>query len=243
MKKFLFPPILLINSLLAQETTKIKEQAKVSLEESTRHSSLSLGYQEGIRTARQQLQSEDLNKDAYLEGFLRGLAGEKLDLTAEEVKQSMIRLQEKLSERDLQTAQKNLAASNKFLAANKSQKGVNTAEAGFQYRVVNEGEGEPYGKSGLAGKDIFLNFRGTLPDGTEFAKSNPSAPAKINLDEVVAGFRSALTLMRKGDKWVTFIPANLAYGDQRRSSHIGPNQLLIFEIELVDVRDKNPPSK
>jgi len=97
-------------------------------------------------------------------------------------------------------------------------------------------EGEVYGISGLAKKDIFVNFRGTLPDGTEFAKSNSSAPTKINLDEVVSGFRSALSMMRKGDKWVTFIPANLAYGDQRRSSSIGPNQLLIFEIELVDVR-------
>ena len=240
MKKFLFPQIILISSLLAQEASENEEIPVVSPEESIRHRSLSLGHQEGIRTAKKQLKSEDLNKEAYLEGFLLGLENKKLSLSPKEVRDAMTRLQEKLTARELQTANENLAAGKQFMIDNESQKGVIQSEAGFQYRVVTEGEGEPYGKSGLTGKDIFVNFRGTLPNGSEFTRSNQFGPQKIQLDETITGFSSALAMMRKGDKWVVFIPSDLAYGEQRHSSQIGPNQLLIFEIELVDVRDSTP---
>jgi len=117
MKKFLFPQILFISSLLAQEASENKEASTVSPEESIRHRSLSLGHQEGIRTAQKQLKSEDINEEAYLEGFLLGLANKKLTLTPEEVRSAMTRLQEEITERELQTANENLAASSSTSAA------------------------------------------------------------------------------------------------------------------------------
>jgi FKBP-type peptidyl-prolyl cis-trans isomerase len=242
MKKLLLSPLLIIGTLLAQE--KEEEEATIlSPEEYTRHSSLALGYQEGIRTAQQQMRHEDFNPDAYLEGFLLGLKGEKLSLSPEEVRDAMTALQAKLTEREAQTAITNSEAAQKFLSANESQKGVIKLESGMQYRVVKEGEGEVFGEGGLVGKEILVNFRGTLPDGTEFSASGEFNPTQIQLDEVITGFREALGMMKKGDHWVVFVPAELAYGDQRRSSEIGPNQLLIFEIELVDVRESEEPAE
>jgi FKBP-type peptidyl-prolyl cis-trans isomerase len=58
--------------------------------------------------------------------------------------------------------------------------------------------------------------------------------------EVVEGFKEALTTMPIGSKWKLFLPANLAYGEQRRSADIGPNTALIFELELVSIEDAPP---
>lgn len=243
MKILLFTPLIFLSHLLAQETKSEEEAPTITPEESIRQSSLALGYQEGVRTAQQQMLPEDFNPEAYLEGFLAGLKGEKIPLSPEQIREAKVRLQETLTAREAETAKANLEASKAFLAKNETQKGIIKLDSGLQYRVVNEGEGEVYGEEGLIGKEIFANHRGTLPDGTVFAASDEFTPSQVHLEEVISGFREALSLMRKGDRWVVFIPSEMAYGDQRRSSTIGPNQLLIFEIELVDVREPTPPSE
>ncbi|MFT6178922.1 MAG: FKBP-type peptidyl-prolyl cis-trans isomerase [Akkermansiaceae bacterium] len=233
MKIFLLTPLFFIGTLSAQEA---EEKPTVSSEEAIRQSSLALGYQEGIRTSRKQMRTEDINTDAYLEGFLRGLKGQKISLSPEEIRDAMTLLQAKITAREIDTAEANLQAAKEFLQAKESKEGIIKNDSGLLYRVVKAGEGEPFGEEGLFGKEILVNYRGTLPDGTEFATSGELTPAIIQLDDVITGFREALLKMRKGDKWVAFVPSELAYGDQRRSSEIGPNQLLIFEIELVEVR-------
>ena len=243
MKFLLFTPLILLSNLLAQDSEPEKPAPTISPEESIRQSSLALGYQEGIRTAQQQMLPEDFNPEAYLEGFLTGLRGEKISLTPEQIREAKARLQETLTAREAETAKANLKASKEFLAANKNQKGVVKLDSSLQYRVVKDGEGEVYGEEGLIGKEIFANYRGTLPDGTVFSASDEFTPSQVHLDEVISGFREALSLMKKGDRWVVFIPSEMAYGDQRRSSAIGPNQLLIFEIELADVREPAPASE
>lgn len=240
MKSLLLIPLLFISMLSARETEK---KPTVSPEEAIRQSSLALGYQEGIRTSQKQMRTEDIDTDAYLEGFMLGLKGQKISLSPEEIREAMTRLQAKVTAREIETAEANLQAAKEFLQANKSQKGIIKNDSGLQYRVVKAGEGEPFGEDGLVGKEILVNFRGTLPDGTEFATSGELTPAIIQLDDVITGFREALLKMRKGDQWVAFVPSELAYGDQRRSSEIGPNQLLIFEIELVEVREVPSPTE
>ncbi len=233
-------PLILLHILLPSLYAQEEEVPQLSPEESVRQSSLTLGYQEGVRTAQQQMREDDFNSQAYLEGFLLGLRGEKLPLTPEEVRKAMSRLQENLTERETQTAQENLEAAKQFLSTNENNEGIIKTESGLQYRVIKAGEGEALGSDGLLNKDLFVKFRGTLPDGTQFSASHKLNPAQIHPDEVISGFREALSLMRVGGKWLVFVPPELAYGDQRRSSSIGPNQLLIFEIELVEARDKSP---
>jgi FKBP-type peptidyl-prolyl cis-trans isomerase len=57
---------------------------------------------------------------------------------------------------------------------------------------------------------------------------------------VIPGFKEALGLMPVGAKWKLFIPSNLAYGEERRSADISPNSALIFELELVEIKDAPP---
>ncbi len=237
MKEFLLGPVLFLSPLLAQED---QETSPVLAEESTRHSSLVLGHREGIRTAQQQMTAEDIDTDAYLKGFILGLKEQSLSLTAEEVRDAMTRLHEKITERDRRAAEDNLKAAKQFLTENAKKEGIFTADSGLQFRVLKPGEGEPFGEAGLAEKEIYVHFQGTLPDGTEFSTSDQTTPTRIQLDDLISGFRESLIMMKKGESRMVYITPEFAYGDQRRSNQIGPNQLLIFKIELVDVRDTAP---
>lgn len=234
MRKFFLLPCLLILSLRAQEPAADAEEAAPPAAELTRRASLSLGYQDGIQAAQKQMEVGDFDQSAFLEGFLLGLKREQLPLTPEEIREAMTALQAKLTAREAETAKKNLEESEIFLAINKSKEGVIVSESGLQYRILAPGEGEPLGEEGLQGRDLLVHFRGTLPDGTEFASSGEINPAKIMLDEIITGFREALSKMPLKAKWSICVPSELAYGDQRRSSKIGPNQVLLFEIEFVE---------
>jgi len=238
MRTLLLIPLLFSVSLLAQETEEPAPQLDPA--EAMRRSSLILGHQDGIRAAQSQMRTEDFDKAAFLKGFLMGLERKKLPFSPEEVREVMGQLQTKLTARETALAEENLKAETDFFEANRQQKGVIETESGLQYRFAEAGEGEPFGAEALAGKEILAHYRGTLPDGTEFVSSGETNPSLIVLDEVIAGFREALALMKPKSKIVIFVPSKLAYGDQRRSSEIGPNQMLIFQIELIEVRD--PPA-
>jgi FKBP-type peptidyl-prolyl cis-trans isomerase len=84
-----------------------------------------------------------------------------------------------------------------------------------------------------------VNYKGTLIDGTEFDASPEGAPAAMSLS-VIDGFKEALSIMPVGAKWKLFIPSKLAYGEERRSADIAPNSTLIFELELVEIKDAAP---
>ena len=81
-----------------------------------------------------------------------------------------------------------------------------------------------------------MNYKGTLIDGKEFDASPAGEPVPMTL-QVVPGFKEALTTMPVGAKWKVYLPSELAYGEERRSAEIAPNSALIFELELVDIKD------
>ena len=93
-----------------------------------------------------------------------------------------------------------------------------------------------------------VNYRGTLIDGTEFDSSyRRGKPASLQVSGVIPGWTEALQLMEEGAKWQLFIPSNLAYGDQGVEPGprqvIGPNAVLIFEVELLSIREKKEEKK
>ncbi len=124
----------------------------------------------------------------------------------------------------------NLKKGNEFLAKNKSRKGVKSTKSGLQYKVLKKG-------SGAHPKDnakVTVNYKGTLLDGTLFDSSyKRGKPAVFSIDRVIKGWTEALKLMRVGSKWKVWIPANIAYGPNGSGKQIGPNETLIFEIELL----------
>jgi len=126
-------------------------------------------------------------------------------------------------------AEKNLKNTETFLAENKKKSGVVTLPSGLQYKIEKEGKGKTPGSSSF----VTVQYKGMLPDGTLFDSSN-QGPVTFNVNAVIPGWAEALRLMKEGSKWMIYVPPQLAYGEKGVNRIIGPNQLLIFEIELID---------
>ncbi|CAH0996508.1 Outer membrane protein MIP [Emticicia aquatica] len=125
----------------------------------------------------------------------------------------------------------NLKVGEKFLAENKTKAGVVTLPSGLQYQIMKEASGAKPASS----DKVRVHYHGTLIDGSVFDSSvERGQPAEFGVTQVIQGWVEALQLMPVGSKWKLFIPANLAYGPQGPPS-IGPNQVLIFEVELLDI--------
>ncbi len=122
-----------------------------------------------------------------------------------------------------------------YLAENGAKADVVTTESGLQYEVLRAGNGP----TPTMGQSLQLHYRGTLPDGREFDSSYDGEPAVFAVGQLVPGFNEALMLMSAGSHYRVVIPGDLAYGPQRRSELIGPNQALVFEIEVLEFVDSN----
>jgi FKBP-type peptidyl-prolyl cis-trans isomerase FklB len=119
-----------------------------------------------------------------------------------------------------------------FLAANAKKDGVTTTASGLQYKVVKSGTGA----SPKLSDTVSVHYQGTLIDGTIFDSSiQRGQPISFPVGGVIQGWVEALQLMKVGDKWQLFIPANLAYGDHSPTPAIPPNSVLIFEVELLGI--------
>lgn len=130
------------------------------------------------------------------------------------------------------TPEENKAAGVAFLAKNAKNNKVVTTASGLQYQVLIDGKGS----SPKATDNVTVHYKGTLLDGTEFDSSyKHGAPATFPLDRVIKGWTEGVQLMKEGAKYRFFIPSDLAYGEQGAGRAIGPNETLIFEVELIKV--------
>jgi FKBP-type peptidyl-prolyl cis-trans isomerase FklB len=119
-----------------------------------------------------------------------------------------------------------------FLAENEKKEGVKILPSGLQYRVLKEGDGKHPRKTDT----VVVHYKGTLIDGREFDSSyKRGEPAKFGVTQVIKGWTEALQLMKEGSKWMLYIPWRLAYGEKGSGKLIGPNETLVFEVELIAV--------
>ncbi len=134
------------------------------------------------------------------------------------------------------TANANLEASLAFLAENGNKEGIITTESGLQYKIISEGPKD--GKSPSAVDNVEVHYAGTLRNGVEFDSSyKRGEPISFNLSGVIPGWTEGLQLMSTGDKFQFFIPPELGYRERGTpGGPIGPNEALIFEVELLDVK-------
>lgn len=129
-------------------------------------------------------------------------------------------------------ARDNKAKSDRFLAENRSKKGIVVLPSGIQYRVIEEGTG----RKATPTSEVTVHYRGSLTNGFEFDSSFArGVPAKFKVDTVIDGWKEILPLMKIGDHWQVFLPPEKAYG-MRGQGPIGPNEALVFDIKLVDVK-------
>lgn len=177
-----------------------------------------------------------VNVDQLAKGVQDALGGAKPALTQVEMEKTMTDLRTRImaeqQEKTKSLATKNKTEGDAFLAKNKSAPGVKTLASGLQYQVLKAGTG----KMPKTTDKVRVNYRGTLLDGTEFDSSySRGTPAEFPVNAVIPGWTEALQLMNEGSKWKLFIPANLAYGEQGAGGVIGPNAVLVFEVELLKV--------
>ena len=208
------------------ETPDPQEAPKVELKTFAEKLSYVLGLSTG---ARLRLLETEIDVAALTRGIEDGLKGRKPALTEQE---ATAVLREATLKKQKEMAGKNLKAAEAFLAKNKKGKGVVTTESGLQYLVLKEGDGpKPTPEN-----QVSVHYRGTLLDGTQFDSSyDRDKPAKVPVKGVIPGWTEALQLFKVGGKYRVFIPPGLAYGEEGAGRRIGPNALLIFEIELVKI--------
>jgi FKBP-type peptidyl-prolyl cis-trans isomerase FklB len=198
-------------------------------------------YGIGVQQARSwERQGADLNWDAYFKGILDGAAGGDLLLSDQEITDAMnsyrTEVQARVKAKLEAEGAKNQEAGEKFLAENKTKEGVVTTASGLQYKVLKMGDGP----KPTANDKVKVHYTGTLIDGKEFDSSRNREPITFALNRVIAGWTEGLQLMPKGSQFQFFIPPELAYGSQNKPG-IGPNQVLIFDVELLDIEAAKPP--
>jgi len=180
----------------------------------------------------------DIDLGIFLKGVKASLSNGKqeawmTDDEAREIRQDFFqKLQATQADKQKLVAEENLKKGEAFLAKNKTKKSVITTESGLQYIVLNQGAGNKPART----DNVEVHYRGTLLDGTEFDSSySRGKPAQFPVNRVIPGWTEALQLMPEGSKYKLFIPAKLAYGARSTGDLIGPNSLLIFEVELLKV--------
>lgn len=195
------------------------------------------GYAIGIDLGKSlQPVKEDVDLAALKAGLDDAAAGAapKLDDQArEQIKTTVARkMQERqLKQREEQSV-KNKEEGEKFLAENGKREGVKTTASGLQYEVLTEGKGD----HPKASDNVTVNYKGTLINGETFDSSyDRGQPVTFPLGNVIPGWTEGVQLMTPGSKYKLYIPSNLAYGERGAGVKIGPNQTLIFEVELISV--------
>jgi FKBP-type peptidyl-prolyl cis-trans isomerase FklB len=202
-----------------------------------------LSYTAGVAVARNwKGQGLELDAEAAARGLKDAFSGQQLLLSEDTLRETMRAYQEELKQNQARAVQKaaegNRKEADAFLAENAKAEGVVSLPSGLQYKILEAGQG----KRPTDRDTVQCHYRGIRLDGKEFQSSYAKGePATVALAAVIPGWREALKLMPVGSKWKLFVPPQLAYGERgvpgkTAATTIGPNEPLIFEVELLGVK-------
>lgn len=183
---------------------------------------------------------QQLNVGDFADGVAAVFDGSQPKMTYDEAKAEIQKFFTAMeAEQKAQAAklgEANEAEGKAFLEKNGQRAEVKTTPSGLQYEVLVEGNGQ----SPAPEDQVEVHYTGTLLDGTKFDSSvDRGVPATFGVTQVIPGWVEALQLMKEGDKWRLFIPSQLAYGPTGTpGGPIGPNQTLLFDVELIKVYKK-----
>ena len=170
-----------------------------------------------------------INAEAFIDGLNVVFSGKMPEIMPDEANNILQDYFDKLKQAKVKEAK---AEGEKFLAENKKKEGVVALPSGLQYKILTAGNG-PKPK---ASDTVKCHYEGRLINGTVFDSSiRRNEPAEFPVSGVIAGWVEALQLMPVGSKWQLYIPSELAYGTHGAGQSIGPNQTLIFDVELLAI--------
>lgn len=170
-----------------------------------------------------------INAEAFNDAMSTVFAGQMPEIMPDEANNILQDYFEKLQQEQGNSAK---AEGEKFLEENKQKEGVVALRSGLQYKILKEGNG-PKPK---ASDTVKCHYEGRLINGAIFDSSyKRNEPAEFPVSGVIAGWVEALQLMPVGSKWQLYIPSELAYGSHGAGQSIGPNETLIFDVELLAI--------
>ena len=227
-KFFLIPTIGMAIALSSCQTKTINIDIKTEAD--------SMSYALGIYNAAGMKQGdiENINVIAVAKGLQDAYSDKEDVMTPEEAVEF---LNSYFNKERVRKAEENLEVGIKFLEENAKNEGVIVDSTGLQYKVVVEGDGPRPVETDM----VRVHYHGTRIDGTVFDSSvEKGKPAEFFLNRVIRGWTVGVTKMTVGSKYIFYIPSDLAYGaNPRQGGVIKPNDVLIFEVELLGIVD-NP---
>jgi len=195
-------------------------------------------YAVGVQTGRAMRSADgaEVNFDALVRGLKDGLEEAHPALPERQITDLLGKFQQLLRQKMAASRGRAIAENRikamKFLEENRSKPGIVTLDSGLQYQIIKTGDGVRPTEADV----VTVNYRGTLLGGKEFDATEPGHPANLNLSSLVAGWKQALKLMPVGSHWILYIPPVLGYGERGVGAEVGPNELLVFDVELLGAR-------
>ena len=230
-KRILIVACLAIGTLNYSYAQKKKTKSKTMTEQKFASTIDSVSYSIGVTIAKN-LKSQGidtLNTVLLSQAFTDVFHDAKLLVTPEQADQL---LQQYFTSLQKNKGEKNLKEGEKFLEENKKKSGIVSLPSGLQYQVLKEGTGPKPKET----DKVTTHYHGTLINGTVFDSSvDRGQPATFPVNGVIKGWVEALQLMPVGSKWKLFVPPSLAYGEAGAPPTIGPNSVLIFDVELLSI--------
>lgn len=181
------------------------------------------------------VESPDINLDLVIQGLRAGFEGQGLRISDKDLRLTLSEYQTQLRRRAIELRQQAVVENRKkgeaYLTENREKPGVKVLPSGVQYSVVKAGDGPVPKESDT----VVVHYAGSLINGREFDSTDANRPLSLRVGTLIPGWRDALLAMPVGSKWHLVIPSDLGYGD-RGIGDIGPNEVLVFDVELLAIR-------
>jgi len=190
------------------------------------------------------IKADELEFDLAMivKGLTEGLKDVKSEMTEQEhaelMQAIMAEIEAKAAAKHKLLSAENQKAAEKFLVENAKKEGIVVLPSGLQYRILKSGDGA----MPKATESVQVHLKGTLLNGSVFVSTyNANQPTTFPVSRIIKGLREALLLMKKGDRWQIFVPAELAFGAagnqaaQPGMPDVGPAELVIYEVELLEI--------
>ncbi|WP_052807989.1 FKBP-type peptidyl-prolyl cis-trans isomerase [Methyloterricola oryzae] len=207
--------------------------SQIELKSEKERASYAAGF-DTIRTLKKH--NIPLDLDSLIRGLRDAAADRKPALNDGELNAVLSHLQADMrrgkAAQHRELAAKNRNRGNAFLAEFKRQEGVKSLPNGVLYQVLKAGNGKRPAES----DSVEVLYRGTTLDGKQFDATPPGKTTIMSMNQAIVGWRDALKQMPVGSRWKIVIPYLIAYGERGVGDVIGPNETLVFEVELVSIQ-------
>jgi FKBP-type peptidyl-prolyl cis-trans isomerase len=174
----------------------------------------------------------DLDLEAFQSALEDVFSGKESRISDEDLRQAFMNYSQTMMKKQEAGAAESLKTGEEYLKQNSLKEGVVVTKSGLQYRVLRQGAGASPRPTDL----VTVHYSGKLIDGKEFDSSyKRNQPAQFQLNQVIPGWSEGVQLMKVGSKYELTVPAALGYGEGGTQGIPG-NSVLIFEVELLDVK-------